>query len=93
MITVAGVTYVFTYFSGEHDYWLGTDPESGRHILGIPVSNPVVDYIESYWITNEQYEGFQKNHHLAVEFADECRGREHDDLLTHQPGKYRGTPR
>jgi hypothetical protein len=87
------VTYEFSYFSREHNYWLGTDPESGRHILGIPVSNPMVDYIESYWIADEQYQHFSENQDLAIEFADACRRREHDDLLTHRPGKYRGTPR
>ena len=87
------MTYEFNYFSEEHNYWLGTDPESGRHILGIPVSNPMVDYIESYWIADGQYQSFQQNPALANEFAEACRKREHDDLLTHTPGRYRGTPR
>jgi hypothetical protein len=87
------MTYEFSYFSREHDYWLGTDPQSGRHILGIPVSNPMVDYIEAYWIDDQQYEAFLENQDLAIEFAEACRRREHDDLLTRRPGKYRGTPR
>lgn len=87
------MTYEFTYFSREYDYWLGTDPKSGRHLLGIPVSNPVADYIESYWLDDEQYQRFTQNEDLAIEFAGACRRREHDDLLTHRPGKYRGTPR
>ena len=87
------MTYEFSYFSKEHDYWLGTDPESKRHLLGIPVSNPMVDYIESYWLDAVQYRSFLENQDLAIEFADACRRREHDDLLTHRPGKYRGTPR
>jgi hypothetical protein len=87
------MTYEFTYFSSENDYWLGTDPDTGRHLLGIPVSNQMVDHIETYWLADGQYENFQENHALAIEFADECRQREHDDLLTHRPGKYRGTPR
>jgi hypothetical protein len=85
--------YEFSFFSKEHDYWLGTDPESKRHLLGIPVSNPMVDYIETYWLDNDQYNSFLEHENLAVEFADACRRRQHDDLLTHQPGKLRGTPR
>ncbi|ODR04444.1 hypothetical protein AWC26_20130 [Mycobacterium shimoidei] len=85
--------YEFTYFSKEHDYWLGTDLQSGQHILGIPVSNPMVDYIESYWLDDQQYQNFLKNQDLAIEFSDACRRHEHDDRLTHKPGKYRGTPR
>lgn len=46
------MAYEFTCFSREHSYWLGTEPASSRHILGIPVSNPMVDYIESYWIAD-----------------------------------------
>jgi hypothetical protein len=87
------MTYEFSYFSRDHNYWLGKDPESGRHLLGIPVSSPMVDYIESYWIDDENYQSFLQNQDLAIEFAEACRRREHDDLLTHRPGKYRGTPR
>jgi hypothetical protein len=87
------MTYDFTYFSDDYSYWLGTDPESKRHLLGIPVSNPMVDYIETYWLDPAQHESFVENPDLAAEFADACRRREHDDLLTHQPGRYRGTPR
>ena len=87
------MTYDFSFFSREHDYWLGTDPDSGRHLLGIPVSNPMVDYIESYWLADDEYRNFLENQDLAIEFAAACRRREHDDLLTHQPGKYRVTPR
>lgn len=87
------MTYEFSYFSREHDYWLGTDPDSGRHLLGIPVSNPMVDYIESYWIADDQYRKFLDDESSATEFANACRRREHDGLLTHQPGRRRGTPR
>jgi hypothetical protein len=87
------VVYEFSYFSDLHDYWLGTDSDSKRHILGIPASNPMVDYIETFWLDDEQYAAFSEHENLAVEFADACRRREHDDLLTHQPGRYRGTPR
>jgi hypothetical protein len=85
--------YEFDFFSKEHDYWLGTDSESKRHLLGIPVSNPMVDYIETYWLSDEQYNSFLERENLAIEFADACRRRQHDDLLTHKPGKIRGTPR
>jgi hypothetical protein len=53
----------------------------------------MVDYIESYWLADDEYRNFLENQDLAIEFAAACRRREHDDLLTHQPGKYRGTPR
>jgi hypothetical protein len=85
--------YEFSMFSKEHDYWLGTDPESRRHLLGIPVSNSMVDYIETYWLEDEQYKNFLEHEDSAIQFADACRRRQHDDLLTHRPGTRRGTPR
>jgi hypothetical protein len=87
------MAYELSFFSENHDYWLGTDPESKRHVLGIPVTNPMVDYIETYWLDEKHYVGFTDRPDLAVEFADACRRREHDDLLTHKPGRNRGTPR
>ena len=87
------MTYEFSHFAPEHDYWLGIDPVSNRHVLGIAVSNPMVDYIESYWLSDDQYRAFLEHQDLATEFADACRRRKHDDLLTHSPGRYRGTPR
>lgn len=87
------MVFDFIYFSREHDYWLGTDSASGHPLLGIPVSNPMVDYIETYWIADEQYAEFIADHAAAADFADACRRREYDGLLTHTPGRYRGVPR
>ncbi len=87
------MAYELSFFSDQNDYWLGRDPESRRHVLGIPVSNPMVDYIETYWLDDQQYSAFVENEELAAQFAEACRRREHDDLLTHRPGRYRGTPR
>jgi len=53
----------------------------------------MVDYIETYWLKPEQYVAFLEREELATQFADACRTREHDDLLTHPPGAHRGTPR
>jgi hypothetical protein len=82
-----------TYFSKEGRYWLGKEIDSGRCYLGIPISNAMVDYIEFYWINNEQYQRFLENQGSAFEFAEACRRREHDNLLVYKPGSDRGTPR
>jgi hypothetical protein len=87
------MAYEFSYSSEQHNYWLGADPESKRHILGIPVSNPMVDYVEAYWLEPEQYIDFVERDELGAQFAEACRRREHDDLLTHQPCRRRGAPR
>ena len=87
------MAYELSHFSEQHNFWLGTDPASGRHVLGIPVSNPMVDYIETYWLDDHQYSTFLDQEDLATDFADACRRHEHDELLTHKPGRYRGTPR
>jgi len=82
-----------THFSRDGRYWLGNESDSGRHYLGIPISNAMVDYIEYYWIDDEQYRRFSESEDLAFQFAQACRRREHDDLLVYTPGTDRGTPR
>lgn len=85
--------FVNTYFSQEHDYWLGIESDSGCHFAAIPVSNQMVDYDESYRITDIEYETFLNDPSAAVEFVESCRRREQDDRLFLQPGRDRGTPR
>jgi hypothetical protein len=82
-----------THFSRENRHWLGVDVTSGANYLAIPVSNMMVDYHESYWITPEQYRSFIDDQTAAAAFADECRRREHDELLIFRPGSDRGVPR
>jgi hypothetical protein len=85
--------FVETFFAKEGRWWIGQETDSGRHYLGIPVSNRMVDYTEYYWLADEQYHRFAGDHELAFGFAEECRRREHDDLLVYQPGHDRGIPR
>ncbi|MCW2592083.1 MAG: hypothetical protein JWQ86_4510 [Mycobacterium sp.] len=81
-----------TYMSRENRYWLGIESESGRHYASIPVANGMIDYVEYYWISTNQYEEFMTDPKLAIEFVEACRRREHDDLLVHKPGTNRGIP-
>ena len=82
-----------THFSKEDRYWLGTDTETDRRYIGIPVSNAMVDYIEYYYLSEGQYQRFITDRRAAFDFAESCRRHERDDLLIHKPGSDRGTPR
>lgn len=81
-----------TYLSREHRYWLGIETESGDYFASIPVSNRMVDYVEAYRITEEEYERFFSDERAAIDFIEGCRRREHDERLFLQPGTDRGTP-
>ncbi|MEZ0053315.1 hypothetical protein ABIA30_004344 [Mycobacterium sp. MAA66] len=81
-----------TYMSREHRYWLGIEQDTGRPYAAIPVANGMIDYIESYWITDVQYREFLNDQSAALVFIEACRRREHDDLLILKPGTDRGTP-
>jgi hypothetical protein len=81
-----------TFVSREHRYFLGVETDSGRHFAAIPVANQMVDYIEPYLITDEQYQEFLRDESKALEFVEACRRREHDNLLLMKPGSDRGTP-
>ncbi|MDH6285044.1 hypothetical protein M2280_006308 [Prescottella agglutinans] len=80
------------YFSRTNRYSLGIDTASGRPYLAIPVSNALVDYEEHYEVDDDKYRKLLADESLAIQFADACRRREHDDLLIQKPGSNRGTP-
>lgn len=71
---------------------MGVDLKEGGHYACFPVSAQIVDYIEHYRLTSEQYEHFMADHDAALEFTELCRRREHDELLIYKPGWNRGTP-
>ncbi|WP_100461643.1 hypothetical protein [Mycobacteroides abscessus] len=80
------------YFSKEDRYSMGTETDSGRHYVSMPVSNGLVDYEEYYEIDAEQYKLFLANTSAAVSFIEACRKHEHVDRLIQKPGTNRGTP-
>ena len=87
------MTFENAYVSRENRYALGVDIESGSHYIAIPVSNQLVDYMEYYKLSNDEYKAFREDASLALQFADSCRRREKDELLFMQPGTDRGVPR
>lgn len=86
------MTFIDSYFSREDRYSIGVESALGRHYLSIPVSSGVADYKEYYEITPEQHRVFREDRDEALQFAEACRRREHDDLLIEKPGWNRGTP-
>ena len=78
------------FFSKEHRYSLGTELQSGKHYLPIPVSNGVVDYEEHYEVDSNLLQQFQTQQEKALEFAEKCRMQELDELLIVKPGSNRG---
>jgi hypothetical protein len=81
-----------SFYSKDNRFWLGRDAKSDRYYASIPVANTKVDYIEYYYITDQQYAEFSDDEALALQFVEECRRHEHDDLLVHKPGTDRGIP-
>lgn len=71
---------------------LGFEEETSNYYLAIPVSNSVVDYEEYYRISKDDFDKFADGGTEAELFAEECRKRQHDDLLFFLPGKDRGVP-
>lgn len=81
-----------TFVSGEYRYSLGVETDSGLHYLAIPVSNRLVDYLEYYKLSDDEYQAFHDDTGQAREFADSCRRRKHDERLFLRPGTDRGVP-
>jgi hypothetical protein len=82
-----------SFVSREQRYSLGTETESGLHYLAVPVSNQMIDYMEYYKLSDEEYEALRGDSDLARDFADSCRRHERDERLFMQPGTDRGVPR
>ena len=82
-----------TFRSREHRYSLGVELSSGVHYAAIPVSNHMVDYIERYALTDEEYDQFMTDPDSALQFVESCRDRAEDRRLFLPPGSDRGTPR
>ena len=80
------------FVSREDRYSIGTELDSGKHYVSIPVSNGLVDYEEYYEISPQQSEVFRDDTTAALQFVEECRRHEHDDVLIQKPGTNRGTP-
>ena len=80
------------FFSREDRFSLGLDDASGRHYAEFPVTIGVADFNEYYVVDEERYALFLANPALALAFVNECRNREHDDLLMQKPGWNRGIP-
>ncbi|TFV96636.1 hypothetical protein [Orlajensenia leifsoniae] len=80
------------YFSRAERFSLGVDERSGRRYVAILVSIGVADYNEYYAVTDARYAHFLDDPSSAIPFVEECRRREHDDLLLQEPGWNRGTP-
>lgn len=80
----------YIFFSKEHRYSLGTELQSGKHYLSIPVSNGVVDYEEYYEIDSNLLQQFLTQQEKTLEFAEKCRRQELDELLIIKPGSNRG---
>jgi hypothetical protein len=86
------VRFQNTFVSEEHRYAPGNEEDSGHHFAAIPVASQIVDYIESYKISDDEYDTFVNNQERALEFVESCRRHEQDDRLFLQPGSDRGTP-
>lgn len=82
----------YDHISEENRYGLGVDTDSGKRFLAIPVTIGVADYNEYYEVTDELFARFLTDSGAALGFAEECRLREHDELLIVPPGWNRGIP-
>jgi hypothetical protein len=80
------------FFSREDRYSIGTEADSGRYYVSIPVSTGLVDYEEYYAISPQQAEAFLVDRDAAVKFVEACRKHQCDDLLILKPGNNRGAP-
>lgn len=68
------------------------DTDTGTHFLAIPVTIGVVDYDEYHEISNETFDRYVADPAAALDFAEQCPRREHDELLIVKRDRNRGIP-
>jgi hypothetical protein len=78
------------FFSKSERFSVGTEEESGKLYVSIPVSNRMVDYEEYFEIDKSTFDTYIKDSASALSFVERCRNREVDHLLIIQPGVDRG---
>jgi hypothetical protein len=78
------------FFSKSERFSVGTEEESGKLYVSIPVSNRMVDYEEYFEIDKSTFDTYIKDPASALSFVERCRNREVDHLLIIQPGIDRG---
>lgn len=71
---------------------IGQDNETGGHYISFPVSNGLVEYEEYYVLDENMFSTVMQAVEKVGKFVEECRAREHDDLLIVKPGRIRGEP-
>ena len=84
--------FIDEHVSREGRYSLGRDLKTSGYYISIPVANSLVDYEEYSNISAKNFVDYLRKPSIAMTFADECRGRIHDDRLILLPGADRGTP-
>lgn len=82
--------FIDEHVSREGRFALGLDTRSGYWYLSIPVANAMVDYLEYYRLSAQEYDRFREDKAAALAFADACRARIYDDRLILKPGSDRG---
>lgn len=65
-----------------------------KYLLSFPVTNGMVDYLEVYEISEEEYIHFAspEGRQDLANLTKLCKNRQGDDRLLVQPSKIRGTP-
>jgi hypothetical protein len=81
-----------TYVFRDDRFSIGTEEESGKHYLSIPVSNGLVEYEEYYELDPVLFARAPGNIEQLRAFAAECRLHHMDDRLLVKPGTRRGEP-
>ncbi|TDM06079.1 MAG: hypothetical protein C4K60_15590 [Ideonella sp. MAG2] len=86
------MTFTDHHVFRSHFFSIGREETSGAGFLSFPVSNQRADYEEHYRISEALFQQIAADPTAGLTFLQECRQRQHDDLLFLKPGTDRGVP-
>lgn len=81
-----------TIVSRADRFAIGVDEDTGKPCLSFPVSNSLLDYVEYYALSKEEFERFSKDIGEAKSLAERCKQHLEDNRLIFKPGTDRGVP-
>ncbi len=91
-MTTAGSQYKIDddFSSIENRFTVGFEKTTKTPCIYFPVFNHHAEYMEYYWLEDDEYRRFLVDHVAANEFASRCKRREMDERLMFTPGRMRG---
>ncbi len=71
-------------------YYVGIERTTSTYCIWFSVWNGMAEYMEYYWVEDDEFAVYEKDHAALTAFVNRCKRREMDERLMFHPGTRRG---